>query len=173
MNMLGAVLAGGRASRFGSDKALARLNGQTLLGHAVTALAIQCERVVVVGREMADMASTPDYPGPGMGPLGGIAGSLRYAREHGFACVLTCGLDAPGLPENLRDMLAPAPAYLASQPVIGCWPVEALEAVEAILAGDGKHSMRALAQACGARAVVGEIPANINTRADLVALQGD
>ena len=104
-------------------------------------------------------------------PLGGIAGSLRYARAHGFACVLTCGVDAPGVPENLRDMLTPAPAYLAAQPVIGCWPIKALDPAEAILAGDGKHSMRAFADACGARAVEGEAPANINTPADLEEAQ--
>src|SRR3546814_3555756 len=35
---LGAVLAGGRSSRFGSDKALAMLGGRTLLDHAQAAL---------------------------------------------------------------------------------------------------------------------------------------
>ncbi len=173
MTVLGAVLAGGQARRFGSDKALAELAGRTLLDHAIAALGAQCDAVVVVGRGDAGVPTVPDRPGPGMGPLGGIAGALRHAREHGFASVLTCGVDAPGLPPDLLASLSPAPAFLASQPVIGHWPVAALAAVEAILAGDGRHSMRALAQACCARAVEGPAPANINTLADLAALRGD
>ena len=51
--LLGAVLAGGRSERFGSDKALARLGGRTLLEQAVEALGAQCDAVIVVGREDA------------------------------------------------------------------------------------------------------------------------
>ena len=50
---LGAVLAGGQSSRFGSDKALAVLYGQTLLTRAVATLAQWCDTVVVVGRTEA------------------------------------------------------------------------------------------------------------------------
>ena len=50
---LGAVLAGGQSSRFGSDKALAVLDGQTLLTRAVATLAQWCDTVVVVGRSEA------------------------------------------------------------------------------------------------------------------------
>src|SRR5687768_5356431 len=49
--ILGAVLAGGQSSRFGSDKALAELDGRTLIARAVDALAGWCEYVVAVGRE--------------------------------------------------------------------------------------------------------------------------
>ncbi|MHB8577805.1 MAG: molybdenum cofactor guanylyltransferase, partial [Dehalococcoidia bacterium] len=35
MPVLGAVMAGGRSSRFGQDKALLELNGETLLRRAV------------------------------------------------------------------------------------------------------------------------------------------
>ena len=51
--ILGAVLAGGQSTRFGSDKALAELDGSTLLTRAVDLLAGWCEHVVVVGREDA------------------------------------------------------------------------------------------------------------------------
>ena len=164
---LGAVLAGGQSSRFGTDKALAVLHGETLLDRARTLLAPQCDAVVVVGRE----DGVPDWPRPHMGPLGGIAGALRHAAAHGFAEVLTIAVDAVNLPADLAARLAPAPACLAAQPVIGLWPVTALPAVEAILAGAGRHSMRALADAVAARAVhLAAEPANINTPADLAAL---
>lgn len=103
-----------------------------------------------------------------MGPLGGIAAALRHARARGHTEVLTCGVDSPGLPADLPALLSPAPACLAGQPVIGLWPVGATEAVEAILAGSGRHSLRALAEATGARLVTPERePDNINTPEDL------
>jgi len=166
--ILGCVLAGGQSSRFGSDKALAELGGHTLLARAVDGLTGWCEYVVVAGRETAPAPTIPDWPAPGAGPLGGIAAALHLARDEGYDAVMTIGVDSIGLPENLPDLLAPAPAYLASQPVVGLWPPSACEAVEAVLTGQGRHSMLAFAEAIGARAVnLPAKPANINTRADL------
>lgn len=93
--ILGCVLAGGQASRFGSDKALAQLGGHTLLTRAVDALSGWCEHVVVVGREVAPAPTLPDWPRPGMGPLGGIAAALHLARDEGYGAVLTCGSIPP------------------------------------------------------------------------------
>jgi molybdopterin-guanine dinucleotide biosynthesis protein A len=170
--ILGCVLAGGQSSRFGSDKALAELHGQTLLARAVDTLSGWCEHVVVVGRAEAPAPTLPDWPRPGMGPLGGVAAALHLAADEGYEAVLTCGVDAPLLPEDLPALLAPAPAYLAAQPVIGLWPVSAVSAIEAILHGTGKHSMRALAEAVNARPVeLAAAPANINTPDDLRAVE--
>ncbi len=166
--ILGCVLAGGQSTRFGSDKALAQLGGQSLLTRAVDTLAGWCEHVVVVGREEAPAPTLPDWPRPHMGPLGGIAAALHLAADEGYDFVLTCGVDSADLPEDLLDRLAPAPAYLADQPVIALWPVSASADVDAILEGDGKHSLRALAERVGARAVqLSANPVNINTPADL------
>lgn len=170
--ILGVVLAGGQSRRFGSDKAMAQLDGHTLLARAVDLLSGWCEHVVVAGRETAPAPTLPDWPRPHMGPLGGIAAALRHAADEGYAALLSIGVDAPDLPDDLPDLLAPAPAYLAQQPVIGLWPINALGALEAILAGTSKHSMRTLAEAIGARAVnLPSEPANINTPADLAAAE--
>ncbi|MCB2060988.1 MAG: molybdenum cofactor guanylyltransferase [Novosphingobium sp.] len=170
--ILGAVLAGGQSTRFGSDKALAELGGRTLLARAVDAMSGWCEHVVVVGRETAPAPTLPDWPRPGMGPLAGIAAALHLARDEDYEFVLTCGVDSANLPENLPDLLSPAPAFLADQPVVGLWPAGAVEAIEAILTGDGRHSMLQFAEAIGARAVkTGSGSDNINTQADLAALE--
>ncbi|MCB2046894.1 MAG: molybdenum cofactor guanylyltransferase [Novosphingobium sp.] len=170
--ILGCVLAGGRSSRFGSDKALAELHGHTLLARAVDALSGWCEYVVVAGRETAPAPTVPDWPAPGSGPLGGIAAALHHARDEGYEAVLTIGVDSIGLPENLSDLLAPGPAFLESQPVVGLWPASAVEAIEAVLTGEGRHSMLAFAEAIGARPVkLAAKPANINTPADLAAAE--
>lgn len=169
---LGAVLAGGRSVRFGSDKALALLGGRTLLEHAVEGLRECCGAVVVVGREDAPVTAIPDRPGPDMGPLGGIAAALHHARAHGFAAVLTCPVDCGGLAARLIEQLGAAPAYCESQPVIGLWPASALPIVDAILAGPQPHSMRRFAAAIGARGVRFAVPPpNINTPADLRAAE--
>lgn len=165
--ILGAVLAGGQSSRFGSDKALAALGGQTLLARAVASLEAQCDSVIVVGR--GDVA---DRPRTGMGPLGGINAALHHAAANDYAEVLTCGVDCGGLALDTRAELAPAPAYVADQPVIGLWPASAAPALDAFLATDAKHSMRAFAEMIGARPVtLSAKTANINTREDLVSAQ--
>ena len=170
--ILGCVLAGGQSTRFGSDKALAELDGHSLLIHAVDALSPWCEKVVVVGREEAPAPTLPDWPRAHMGPLGGIAAALRHGAATGHSEVLTCGVDSVGLPDDLPARLAPAPAYLADQPVVGLWPASAASDVAAILDGTGKHSLRALAERLGARAVTLPVhPANINTPADLANLE--
>lgn len=170
--ILGVVLAGGRSTRFGSDKALAELGGRTLLARAVDALSGWCEYVVVAGRETAPAPCIPDWPQAGMGPLAGIAAGLRLARDDGYDSVLTVGVDSVGLPDNLPELLAPAPAYLESQPVVGHWPVGTVDAIETLLLTEGKHSMLAFAGAIGATPVkIGRKPANINTPADLTAAE--
>ena len=170
--ILGVVLAGGQGTLFGSDKALAELGGHTLLARAVDLLSGWCEFVVVAGRETAPAPTLPDWPQPGMGPLGGIAAALHLAADEGYEAVLSIGVDSIGLPDDLLERLNPAPAYVSAQPVIGLWPSSAAAAIEAILEGSGRHSMLAFAEVLGARAVILPTkPLNINTINDLKAME--
>ncbi|MDT0507065.1 NTP transferase domain-containing protein [Novosphingobium sp. MMS21-SN21R] len=70
--ILGAVLAGGLSTRFGSDKALAELGGETLLALSVKALEAHSDAVVIVGRNKGPACCIPDWPSPNSGPLGGL-----------------------------------------------------------------------------------------------------
>jgi molybdopterin-guanine dinucleotide biosynthesis protein A len=166
--MMGAVLAGGQSRRFGSDKALAMLGGVPLIERAVAALAPWCDEVVIVGGEREGITALRDWPAPGLGPLGGIAAALRHADARGHAAVLTCGVDSHDLPDDLPQRLSPAPAFLEDQPVIGLWPAAAFGTLVGVLNGPEPHSMRAFAQALGARGVHCPLPpGNINTPEDL------
>jgi molybdopterin-guanine dinucleotide biosynthesis protein A len=168
MSVLGAILAGGKATRFGSDKALAVLDGRPLIEHVASSLAKQCDAVVVIGRMQDGYKCVDDRPSAEMGPLAGLAGALAYASSKGFSHVVSVGVDAPGIPNDLRAMLEPAPAYVVNQPVIGYWPVTALSLLDQILASDERHSMLHFIERLGARSVALEnSPANINTPADL------
>ncbi len=170
--ILGAVLAGGKSSRFGSDKALAELHGRTLIARAVETLEGFCDHVIVVGRASAPAQTIPDWPRADMGPLGGIAAALRLAQDEDYDSVLTCGVDSVALPEDLLAILSPAPAYLENQPVIGHWNADAASIVEHVLQSEGRHSMKAFAIAANARGVQSAYaPANINTPADLAAME--
>jgi molybdopterin-guanine dinucleotide biosynthesis protein A len=168
MKTLGAVLAGGRSTRFGSDKAAALLAGQSLLDHALAALAPHVDAVVVVGRLIDGQAMIADWPSPDLGPLGGIAGALRYAEAHGFDQLLSISVDCVRLPAELRVLLEPAPAYLESQPVIGLWPRSARAFVEKLLTEEDDRSVRRFGNRIGARPVASDfVPPNINSIADL------
>ncbi|GGE00968.1 hypothetical protein GCM10011529_04050 [Polymorphobacter glacialis] len=170
MRLLGAVLAGGKSSRFGSDKALARHQGVALIDHVINALAREAGAVVVVGRDYPNMTGIPDWPNPGLGPLGGLCAALRHAAATGYNHVLTAGCDLPNLPPDLARSLSPAPAYALGQPTIGLWPTTLASALgDHILAGN--RSVHGWAEACYAHAIdLGKL-ANINTAADLAALR--
>lgn len=167
MRLLGAVLAGGQSRRFGSDKALALLEGRPLIEHARAALAAQVEEVIVCGRE----GGIPDRPAPRLGPLGGINAAIHEAAARGFDAVLTCGCDVPSLPADLAERLAGG-GYLAEMPVIGLWPATLAGHLDAWLAEPDDRSVRGWASAAGvARITLGAPLANLNTPADLAALR--
>ena len=168
MSVLGAILAGGQSSRFGSDKALAVLDGRPLIEHVASSLSAQCEEVVVVGRTHDGYHCIKDRPAANMGPLAGLAGALAYASDAGFEYVLSLGVDTIGIPADFYATLEPGPAYVVNQPIIGLWPISALNLLGDILASDQRHSMLHFIELLGARGVSLENPpANINTPADL------
>lgn len=167
MRVLGAVLAGGRSSRFGSDKASADWRGATLAGHAAAAIAPYVEATVVVGP--GDIA---DLPRAGLGPLGGIAGALDHAASHGYDAVLTIACDMPRLPDGLVEaLLRRAPSCCVEAPVVGAWPAALGAQLMAYVDEAPDRSVRRWARAVGALPIVAGRPiANVNTREDLMAL---
>lgn len=170
--VVGAILAGGAARRFGSDKALAELEGRPLIDHVAAALAAQSDELIVVGRRHGVLVSVADYPASGLGPLGAIAGALRWAAANGYAAVLSAPCDAPRLPAGLVALLSgERAAFVAGLPVLGWWPVTLADHLAHWLAADQPRAVRRWAAAVGARAVALPVmPANVNTPEDLAAL---
>ena len=166
--LLGAILAGGQARRFGSDKAQALYEGARLIDRVAGALNAQCAAVVVCGREEPGFACIADWPEPGLGPLSGLAAALRHAGEQGFSHVLSAGVDAPDLPHDLAEALAgQGAAIVESQPVVGLWPVETVPLLEGFLEGGGRSLYR-FADHIGARRVELAAPLmNVNRPEDL------
>ena len=99
MRLRGLILAGGRSTRFGSDKALAAHEGKGFLESAVKLLQDFDVEPVIVTRKEADYSSIINVPIlidqiPDRGPLGGIYTAMVAFRETKFL-VLTC--DMPGV----------------------------------------------------------------------------
>lgn len=167
MRLLGAVLAGGASSRFGSDKALAIFAGKPLIGHSIAALSRQVESLVIVGRDWPGVTRVDDLPAPGLGPLGGLCGALAHAASQGFDAVLCVPCDTLGLPPDLAARLSPGPSVASGQRSIGLWPTSLGPALLARLASGDSRAIRVWAAACDAREVDCGPLHNINTPDDL------
>lgn len=174
MKILGAVLAGGQASRFGSDKALARLHGATLLEHALGALRPWTAAQVVCGRASAPVPVVADLPSPGLGPLGGLCGALAHADRHGFDAVLTMACDTPAMPDGMaRALIAAGCAHAAEAPTAGLWPARLAPVLLRHLAEGGDRSIRRWGKVAGAAIVMpGMAVPGANTPEELRGLAG-
>ncbi len=170
--ILGAVLAGGGSRRFGSDKAVAELDGQTLIDRAIHDLSACVETIAVCGREIEGLLSLPDRPRARIGPLGGLNAALHHAAHHGYTGVLSTGCDMPVFPEALADaLMGEGAAIVAGQHLLGYWPSALAPALDAHLAATEDFSLAAWIAIARPRLVCfdGPLP-NINTPADLDAL---
>ncbi len=103
----GAVLAGGRSSRMGHDKRLAKLANRSLIEHAIARLTPQADRLMInANDDPSNYAVTglpvradpiPDFAGP----LAGILAALTWAKEINAHALITVPSDAPFFPIDL------------------------------------------------------------------------
>ncbi len=167
MKRLGAVLAGGAATRFGSDKALAMFGGIPLIEHVITALTPQVSKIVICGRDWPGFTRVDDLPAPGLGPLAGLCAALVHARQNGFDAVLCSPCDMLGLPADLVQRLGAGPAVAMGQRAVGIWPATLAASLLARLASGGGRSLRGWAETCEAAQIDCGALHNVNTPADL------
>lgn len=166
MNAIGAVLAGGRSRRMGTDKALLPVGDGTLLDHMLARLrALPLAEVVVCRTAPGCLAD----PVPGLGPLGALHGlSLRYPGRTlllvpvdmpllGAATLATLLRGAGDEPRHYADH--PLPLRLALTPAA----IAAIAARAAPRAGD--RSLAGLLRALGATAL--PLPADLGEFANL------
>ena len=168
MRLLGAILAGGTSSRFGSDKARASHAGAPLIDHVIAALVPQVTALAIVGGDWSGLTRIDDRPARGLGPLGGLCGALAYAIANGFDAVLVTPCDTLGLPADLARRLSPGPAVAAGQRGVGLWPVALAPVLLAWLADGSSRALHAFVAATGAAQIDCGPLRNINTPADLI-----
>jgi molybdopterin-guanine dinucleotide biosynthesis protein A len=112
-DVTGIVLAGGRSSRFGSDKLAAELDGRPLLHHAIEAVAAVAPEVIVVAAPgveppipvaLETRVRVVHDPQPFGGPLVGLMAALSVVER---SIVLVVGGDMPQLvPAVLSRLVA-------------------------------------------------------------------
>lgn len=99
----GIVLAGGKSSRMGKDKALMDFNGQTMLDHMINLLRSSGLKDIRVSGDYTgyDCISDPvDYPGP----AAAIKRCMDFMPDHGGLVFVP--VDMPFLsPDSLKNLL--------------------------------------------------------------------
>lgn len=100
----GFVLAGGRSSRMGRDKALLELDGETLLERGLRQLREVCAEVAIAGGapELGQFARVIADERGGEGPLAGIIAALAASAAEWN---LFCPVDVPFVPRQAWERL--------------------------------------------------------------------
>ena len=141
----GYVLAGGASSRFGTDKAVAELQGEAMVTRSAKLVSSVTSIVKIVSPveklKSQEYATIPDR-WPGEGPLGGILTALSDAKQSAgtdaLALVVSC--DMPFLTAEWLQFLAERAAETAAEavvpksrhgwePLCACWRVCAAELI--------------------------------------------
>lgn len=166
---MGAILAGGQSRRFGSDKALAMVDGAPMIEIVIAALGPQVDALAVCGRDWPGLISLDDRPGGGAGPLAGLNAALHHAATRGYAGVLAVPVDVLPLPPDLRALLVgEGAATFSQQHAVGYWPASLAGRLDTYLA-QGHRRIDGWIALAGARRVDEPLPMrNINRREDLL-----
>lgn len=169
----GVLLVGGASARFGSPKALARYEGETLAERAHRTLAAAFGRVLVVGKAGDGLALPFPLVDDGSdvrAPIVGVAAGLRAAAAE--LCVVL-PTDMPRVtPALLRSLAAAAAgadaAVPRTGPLPGAYRRSALPVLERRIAAGDLALHRALAE-LDARVVACDeaLLVNVNTPSEL------
>jgi molybdopterin-guanine dinucleotide biosynthesis protein A len=143
--LTGVLLVGGASTRFGSPKALAQFDGETLAEHAWRLLGEACDERIAVGKLEDGLVLPFDLLDDGTAvraPIAGVVAGLRAAR-HDLAVVIP--VDLPMLTAAALHELAAACRDVAmppSGPLPGAYRRTALPELERALA-DERLALRA------------------------------
>ncbi len=148
MRIVGAVLAGGRATRLGGvPKPLIEIGGRPMLERALDAIRGNVGHILVSANQPElygplGYEIVPDTNSERLGPLAGLAAlSLSLGGAEGTMLMTVAG-DTPFLPPDLGARLLhlaePGTVRVAShrdrwQPTVALWPLQALHGLPAWL----------------------------------------
>jgi len=132
--LTGVLLVGGCSRRFGTQKALAVVNGETLAHRGHRVLAEACDEVIVLGKAGELPFDVVDDGIDVRVPMAGVVGGLRLAAHDVVVFLpVDCPLVSPeivrALGESCRDAAVPQRG-----PLPGAWSKSALPVLERRLA---------------------------------------
>ncbi len=137
--LLGALLAGGKSTRMGLDKAAMEINGEPLWQRQFRLLDAVCQSAVICAPETAGWLTESlrwvvDSP-CAQGPMGGLIAALERATEMGCSHVLVLAVDMPEADRALLDLLIESSEQGRGvifrgahgfEPLCALYPIEAL-----------------------------------------------
>lgn len=191
MKILGAVIAGGRSTRMGSEKALILLDGVSLMERALSRLRFQVQDMAINANGDASRFAAFNLPVvadelAGVGtPLAGIHAMLSHGQALGFDAVVTVPSDTPFLPLDLVSKLVAAGEHTGAaiarsggqdHYLTGIWTTAMAKPLERLIREENLHRVQDLAtRARAERAVWPALPHdpffNINSPDDLQRAQ--
>ncbi len=156
-NVFGFVLAGGRSSRMGTDKASVIIDGKSMLEHTKSILAEVSGEVAVVGGAYADIADAMPFSGP----ASAIARLISSHSDYEDTIALFMPVDMPRVETvSLEALISQVkklkkPAYFERDYLPVALPVstELTQALCLLLEASKAPSMRQLLQITEARSV--------------------
>jgi molybdopterin-guanine dinucleotide biosynthesis protein A len=169
--LTGILLVGGSSRRFGSPKALATLDGETLAERAWRTLGQACDERLAVGK-VADGLQLPfELLDDGTDTRAPIVGLIAGLRAAGTDVSVALPVDVPAFrPEHLRELAASCSdaAVPATGPLPGAYRRTALPVLERRLEA-GELALRDALDELDARVVELDPSAlvNVNTPSDL------
>lgn len=185
MRICAVIVAGGRSSRMGREKAFAPIRGRTILQRVTDCLRVQVDDIVLNANGETDrfretgLAILPDIRTDVATPLSGLHAALEHGRQTGCEAVLTVPSDAPFLPADLapRLLAETGPAAIAASAgqqhyLTGLWSTSLLSRITHALEGPRVPRLQDWCRMCDAAVV--EWPAepydpffNVNTPEEL------
>ncbi len=145
----GVILAGGRSTRMGREKALIELVGRPVIERVIERLSPQVGQLAISANgdtaRFADfglpvVADTNHKPGE-EGPLAGMVAGLEWGLLEGLTHVVFTPSDAPFVPEDLVERLGAddvavtvAESKTGLEPLFSLWPTHTLEIVRKLYA---------------------------------------
>ena len=112
-NILGVILAGGKSSRFGSNKADAHLGDKTLLEHTISKVENFFLEVLIVSNNESikinkkNVFLVKDYIKGQLGPLIGILSAMKWIEQYNkkYKWIATFPCDTPFFDDSIIEKL--------------------------------------------------------------------
>ena len=112
-NILGVILAGGKSSRFGSNKADAHLGDKTLLEHIISKVEKNFLEVLIVSNKESikinkkNVFLVKDFIKGQLGPLIGILSAMKWIEQYNkkYKWIATFPCDTPFFDDSIIEKL--------------------------------------------------------------------
>jgi len=187
--ILGVVLAGGKAQRFGQDKSQVKLQGKILIDYILSEIVDEFnETLIVTNNPISFMSSdkvflTKDFK-KGLGPLGGVFTAMKWIKENDkkYNWISTFPTDTPfftkkelkNFYENIKiddSKLFFIKSKKTRHNIFGLWSMDLMDQLESDLL-KGERKVELWANSVGVSTINIEYKKidpffNINTKEDL------